>query len=213
MSKRKKCHQCQRPAGLCLCGLIPQLASQTQILLLQHPSEQKHPLNTARLAALGLTNALLWIGETFDQLNDYLAEQQAAYRPVLLYPSEQAATALSYLQQNVSATPETPFKPYLVVVPDGTWKKARKIIYCNPLLQSLPHITLTDAPVSQYRLRKASEEAALSTLEAVVYLLNELEQPASFNQLLVPFNQLIEQQIQAMGQQIYQRNYLDQQAK
>ena len=47
---RPACARCQRPLSLCLCALIPALASRTRVLLLQHPSERRHPLNTARLA-------------------------------------------------------------------------------------------------------------------------------------------------------------------
>ncbi|MEF9674018.1 DTW domain-containing protein [Pseudomonas sp. PCH446] len=45
-----------------MCALIPQLDSRTRVLLLQHPSEVNHALNTARLAALGLSNAELRVG-------------------------------------------------------------------------------------------------------------------------------------------------------
>ncbi len=57
-----------RPQSHCLCELIPQVDSRTRVLLLQHPSEVSHALNTARLAALGLTNAQLLVGEVFEDL-------------------------------------------------------------------------------------------------------------------------------------------------
>jgi DTW domain-containing protein YfiP len=60
---RPQCPICQRPLSHCLCSLIPDLASRTQVLLLQHPSEAGHALNTARLVALGLKTAELRVGE------------------------------------------------------------------------------------------------------------------------------------------------------
>ena len=66
---RAQCPRCLRPQSHCLCELIPQLDSRTRVLLLQHPSEVNHALNTARLAALGLKNAELRVGETFDDLD------------------------------------------------------------------------------------------------------------------------------------------------
>ena len=63
---RPQCPRCTRPAERCLCALIPRLASRSRILILQHPSEVKHALNTARLAALGLCNAELLVGEVFE---------------------------------------------------------------------------------------------------------------------------------------------------
>lgn len=64
---RPCCSRCQRPLAHCLCELIPALDSRTRLLILQHPSEAGHALNTARLAALGLRNAQLKIAERFEE--------------------------------------------------------------------------------------------------------------------------------------------------
>ena len=60
---RIRCERCARPASHCLCALIPSLPSRTRVLVLQHPSEVGHALNTAGLAVLGLRNAELRVGE------------------------------------------------------------------------------------------------------------------------------------------------------
>ena len=150
---RPQCPRCLRPTTHCLCALIPHLDSRTRVLLLQHPSEVNHALNTARLAALGLNNA------------------------------------------------------QLLVVPDGTWRKARKLLHLNPLLAALPRVTLANGGVSRYRLRKAPGPGALSTLEAIVQALQVLEAPVSFEPLLKPFEALIEGQIAAMGEEVFWRNH------
>ena len=97
--------------------------------------------------------------------------------------------------------------PLLLVVPDGTWRKARKLLHLNPLLAALPRVTLASAVESRYRLRKAPGPGALSTVEAIVQALQVLEAPASFEPLLRPFEALIEGQIAAMGEDTYQRNH------
>ena len=70
---RIQCPRCLRPQSHCLCPLVPSLDSRTRVILLQHPSETAHALNTARLAALGLNNAELRVGEVFDDLAEWLA--------------------------------------------------------------------------------------------------------------------------------------------
>ena len=65
---RARCERCARPLNHCLCHLIPRLSSRTRVLILQHPDEVGHALNTARLAALGLDNAELRVGERFADL-------------------------------------------------------------------------------------------------------------------------------------------------
>lgn len=197
---RAQCPRCLRPQTHCLCALIPQLDSRTRVLLLQHPSEVNHALNTARLAALGLTNAELRVGEVFKGLDALL--NPPGYQARLLFVGDDA----QLIQADNKAGDSLPM---LLVVPDGTWRKARKLLHLNPLLARLPRVTLPDGAASRYRLRKAPGPGALSTLEAIVQALDILEAPRSFAPLLRPFEALIEGQIEAMGADTYQRNHGD----
>ena len=195
---RPQCSRCLRPITHCLCPLIPSLDSRTRVLLLQHPSEVNHALNTARLAALGLNNAQLVVGEVFEDLATLL--NPPGYQARLLFPADDAQPLQGY-------TPGD--QPLLLVVPDGTWRKARKLLHLNPLLAALPRVALASERVSRYRLRKAPGPGALSTVEAIVQALQVLEAPASFDALLKPFDALIEGQIAAMGEAVYQRNHVE----
>ncbi|WP_369301288.1 tRNA-uridine aminocarboxypropyltransferase [Pseudomonas sp. N2-5-1-1] len=195
---RPQCSRCLRPVTHCLCALIPSLDSRTRVLLLQHPSEVNHALNTARLAALGLNNAQLVVGEVFEDLPTLL--NPPGYQARLLFPAEDAQPLQAY-------TPTD--EPMLLVVPDGTWRKARKLLHLNPLLAALPRVALAEGAVSRYRLRKAPGPGALSTVEAIVQALQVLEAPASFDALLKPFEALIEGQIAAMGEEVFRKNHGD----
>ena len=193
---RPQCSRCLRPATHCLCALIPSLDSRTRVLLLQHPSEVNHALNTARLAALGLSTAQLVVGEIFEDLPTLL--NPPGYQARLLFPAEDAQPLQAYAPGS---------QPLLLVVPDGTWRKARKLLHLNPLLAALPRVALAEGAASRYRLRKAPGPGALSTVEAIVQALQVLEAPTSFEPLLQPFNALIDGQIAAMGQAVYQKNH------
>ncbi|MCB2252711.1 DTW domain-containing protein [Pseudomonas chlororaphis] len=195
---RAQCPRCRRPKSHCLCPLIPRLDSRTRVLLLQHPSEVDHALNTARLAALGLNNAELIVGEVFDDLPALL--NPPGYQARLLFPAEDAQPLRAYAS-------EPDGQPLLLVVPDGTWRKARKLLHLNPLLAALPRVTLGAGAVSRYRLRKAPGPGALSTVEAIVQALQTLEAPTSFEPLLKPFEALIDGQIAAMGEEVFLRNH------
>lgn len=190
---RPRCPRCQRPLKQCLCALIPSLVSETEVLILQHPSETGHALNTARLAALGLTSAELRVGERFDDLPK--SDSRESY---LLFPGDHAVPLTKLAAEDQSLR---------LVVPDGTWRKARKLLHLNPALASLPRVALPEGLTSRYRLRKAPMPGALSTLEAIVVALNALEGAGRFDALLRPFEALIETQIDAMGAEVFQRNH------
>lgn len=166
------------------------------------PSEVGHALNTAGLAVLGLCNAELRVGERF-------AEETwrvPGYRACLLFPGEQAR-ALAEMAAEAAG------EPLLLVVPDGTWRKARKLLHLNPALAALPRVSLAEGMASRYRLRKAPGEGALSTIEAIAAALDELEAPRTHEALLKPFDALIEGQIAAMGEDTYRRNHLSQERR
>lgn len=193
---RPQCSRCLRPVTHCLCALIPSLDSRTRVLLLQHPSEVNHALNTARLAALGLNNAQLLVGEVFEDLPTLLSAP--GYQARLLFPADDAQPLQAYASSD---------EPLLLVVPDGTWRKARKMLHLNPLLAALPRVTLAEGAVSRYRLRKAPAPGALSTIEAITQALQVLEAPTCFEALLKPFDALIEGQITAMGPAVFEKNH------
>lgn len=194
--RRQLCERCSRPQSHCLCALIPSLPSRTRVLILQHPDEQRHALNTARLAALGLQNAQLCVAE---RLESSLGEGLDDGATWLLFPGEDAQPL---------ATLAALADPQRLVVPDGSWRKARKLLHLNPQLAALPRVCLPHGLVSRYRVRKAPKEGALSTLEAIVSALNALEGAGRFDALLRPFEALIDGQIAAMGDEVYQRNHL-----
>ena len=110
---RVHCPRCQRPQSHCLCPLIPRLASRTRVLILQHPDEVRHALNTARLAALGLCNAELRIGEHFPELEAELSGRQVW----LLFPGAAALRVEALAGQACG-------EERVLIVPDGTWRKA-----------------------------------------------------------------------------------------
>lgn len=195
---RRRCAGCRRPEIHCLCALIPNVSSDTLIVVIQHPSEAEHALNTARLLVLGLSNAVLITAERLAPEFEALF-LDPGWHTELLFPGPGASL--------ISPQP-TQLKPRRLVLLDGTWRKARKLIHLNPVLRSLPQVALPDGLQSRYRLRKAPAGGALSTIEAGVAALTIIEPSTDFSPILRPFDALIDGQIAAMGAQTYQRNHL-----
>lgn len=173
------------------------VSHRTRVLILQHPDEHRHPLNTGRLAVLGLQRAELIIGEHFPQLASILSTSGPAF---LLFPGESARAPQPLAHSPSNESP-------LLIVPDGTWRKARKIMQANPVLGALPRLSLEAGAPSRYRVRKTRQPAAVSTIEAIARTLALLEPDQDFHPILKPFDALIDQQIEAMGADVYRRHH------
>ena len=156
-------------------------------MLLQHPRERDVPIGTARMAALCLPNAELHVGVRWAGSAALTRALSHPARPaVLLYPGEGA----------IDVARHPPPGPVTLVVVDGTWWQARKVIRDNPELSALPRYTFTPPTPSEYRIRKEPDAACVSTIEALVHVLGVLEGDRErFHALLAPFRAMIDAQI------------------
>ncbi len=186
-------------------------------MVLQHPLEVDNPKGSARLLCLSLSRSHLVMGEVFDEtaLHALLTQPLPGQSPssstklsgtkhaVLLYPETPSG-------QQTAQSPHPPLRPdalcdsaqLRLIVLDGTWRKSRKMLFLNPLLQQLPRLPLRNMPASHYLIRKAHRPDQLSTLEATCAALGQLEQRAeTFTPLLTAFDGFVAQQ---MGYRIRQ---------
>ena len=63
---RLLCPHCLRPQTTCICRFVTPIASTGEVLILQHPLEEHHAKNSARLLHLSLPGSRLVVGEVFD---------------------------------------------------------------------------------------------------------------------------------------------------
>lgn len=173
------------------------MASEVEVVILQHPLEVKQAKGSARLLHLSLHGSELHTGELFDAaVLNKLLHAPGKYS-VLLYPEFDEALSHSMIspEQLDAEMLASPACLRLIVL-DGTWRKSRKMLYLNPLLQALPRLSLRNMPESHYRIRKAHRADQLSTLEACCYALMQLEQDdEKFSPLFAAFDCFIEQQM------------------
>lgn len=169
--------------------------------MLQHPDEVSNPKGSAIIAELGLEQYSVWVGEDFskhEELNQILKHQTE--RTAIMFPAGKA---------EILATRKDNWTPENLIVIDATWRKAKKIWQLNPQLHSLKAFTFSETEQSDYRIRKAPEQGYLSTVECIVKALRELEGGSKdYQPLLDLFRQMIDFQIEKMGEETFQRNYL-----
>lgn len=187
-TEREFCYTCWRAQILCLCKFVEVVANKKEIIFLQHPNERTMPFNTARLAHLSLAKSQLISGIYFND-NEIISALAAKQNRIgLLFPSAEA--------QDLSKAPE---QLESLIIVDGTWREAKKIIYHSSALQSIPHYSFSPEKPSNYRIRKEPSDSHISTIEATVYALGILEKnPGKFDPLIALFDRMVDRQIYFM---------------
>ncbi len=183
---RPTCLRCLRPQAFCVCEGLGPIPSRTRVLLLQHPREARLAICSAWLTRVALENAELHRGIRFGsdpRIAALVAEPGAA----LLFPGE-GATAVDAL-----AGPP----PRTLIVVDGTWLQAEKMLAVNPAIAALPRLTLSGHESGYGELRREPAEGHLSTLEAVAHALGALEgDRARFAPMIDAFRRMVALQLE-----------------
>ncbi|XP_028411268.1 DTW domain-containing protein 2-like [Dendronephthya gigantea] len=173
-TKRPICERCKRPTKVCLCRAIPDkpLNISTTVYILQHPEERHRTLTTVPLLSACLPNDKCIVYNDVRYSHEkYPALHQLLKRPetLVLYP-DASATDLRKLVKEASAS-----QKYNLVVPDGTWRQAKKIFKQNSALQQARKVQLNENIKSRYVIRTQPTRNSLSTLEAIAVALSILE--------------------------------------
>ncbi|WP_165767371.1 tRNA-uridine aminocarboxypropyltransferase [Parendozoicomonas haliclonae] len=208
-SKRALCSRCHRPVSACYCSGLDTCAAPFRIVILRPGKEKKHALNTGGIVDLAVSNCEILEGEDFSS-NEALLKLLELYqgRCWLLYPGEQVDEPDVLSVRRAEQSPDS--NEQLLIVLDATWKKSRKMLYLFPRLAELPRISLSEPMASRYRLRKVPGQGFLSTVEAVVAVLEQAgHSQNACRQMLQAFESMIEHQIASMGAEVWQKNYQD----
>ncbi|WP_220753332.1 MULTISPECIES: tRNA-uridine aminocarboxypropyltransferase [Shewanella] len=183
------CDDCGYPKTTCICDSVSPMSIKTGVIVLQHPSEVEHAKNTVKLLCLTLPATKVVVGETADDFAELQVYLQQAGKPVyLVYPSETSQSAA-----DSEASEEC-----IILLIDGTWRKAFKMLQLNPWLLELPALHIEFEGVSQYRIRKAKRSDSLSTLEATAYMLQAISPSLDIAPMFAPFDAMVQHKLDAM---------------
>jgi DTW domain-containing protein YfiP len=230
MSRREnadqRCVHCHLHQLICICAQLPRILTRTRLVVLLHGREADKPTNTGALAALCLPNAVVRAppaatdrrlspatraphraddADGADDADDAKASDairdarrtapfDVGADAALLFPSVNART----LAGGASARIAT------LVVPDGTWRQARKMardLDRSPDAAAWPRVALPEGlPPTQYRLRNERREGGLSTLEAIAHALAILDgDPTIATRLLAAQRMFVERTLWVRG--------------
>lgn len=175
--------------SLCVCALIPRLETRTRLTLIIHRYEDRKPTNTGRLAAECLTNSQVCVRGHLNAPADEI-EFASGYRPILLFPSEDARPLPELLEGDL---------PVQLFVPDGNWRQASKVRARVPGMSKVPCAILPPGPPTSYRLRSEPHAGGLATMEAIARAFGILESKAVQEALELLFFVTVERTLWARG--------------
>ncbi|WCJ33470.1 DTW domain-containing protein [Euphorbia peplus] len=189
--RRSVCSNCNRPSPVCLCHVIPSspITTVTQIIIIQHPHESHHKLNTTSLLTKSLLNATSVVSRRLKPNNLHaLLSNLHSPRAATFYlfppsPSSPALT-LSELKKEVQIGKSS---PAVLIVFDATWKHAREMVKSSEgyLGKFARRVCLDEFDEgmeggsiydSELVLRKEPCGGCVSTLEAVARWLGAVEE-------------------------------------
>jgi DTW domain-containing protein YfiP len=176
-----RCHACAFRGPACLCGELSRVHNHLPVVVLRHAAELSKPTGSARWASLALSRCEIvdyaLLPEPFD---DRVLDSRGAW---LVFPG--------------AATSVPPGKPARLIVPDGTWQQARRMVARVAKLRSLPRLSLPP-PLQTARLRRAPR-GGMSTLEAISAALGACGDPAAAAALHAVHERVMARAVAARG--------------
>lgn len=189
-TSREVCWRCHRPKVVCWCADVVTVESPTRVVFIQHPREARVPVSTCRMAHRSLPGSELFITlnpEGSERLQALASTPGAA----VLFPSDEAVDA-----RELKEPPTTLF------VVDGTWDNAKKLLFRSPLFAAMPKVRLQPSKPGNYRIRKEPKAHCLSTIEAVVEVLETCERaPGRYAPMLKAFDAMVDRQLEYIARQ------------
>ena len=168
---------------MCLCDQLVHIENQIPVLVLQHPKEKTHPLNTVHIAKKCLGTI-----EVRQTPIDNLICRSWTKDAALLFPHRESVPL-----------PSDHKGPLLFL--DATWPKAQGMRLSIPALRKKTCYHIPEPPRGEYIIRKAKHPYALSSIEAIAATLEYLEQtPERYEPLRNAFRARIQMQIQHINQ-------------
>ncbi len=164
--KKELCEKCGLYNVLCICNQIEKISLKNKVSVIIPDVESKKISNTGGLVKATLTNSEVFIRGKKNELFNPDNVLDDNYQNIILYTG---GRELSYdLIKSFD-------KPVNLIVPDGTWTTAPKIVTREPKFYSIPKVSLIKPPLSQYRIRKHPNPYCISTFEAILYALEIIE--------------------------------------
>jgi DTW domain-containing protein YfiP len=168
-TKKDRCARCQINYRLCFCEYLKPIAIKTPVQVVMHISETQLTSNTVNLLKQVHQDCHIYLrGQQGERPDFQEALLEERYTPLYLFPNDDAIVLTKEFLNQCE-------KPINLIVPDGTWRQAKKIKKRIPEFEKIQSVTLPGVITSNYKLRTPPKDGMLSTFEAISKALGIIE--------------------------------------
>ncbi len=159
-----------------------------------HYRELVTTTNTARIAHFMLKNSSVHYRGLIK--NPLVENQilQSGFTPLYLYPSEESVPLTQELVQSLGKVQ--------LIVPDGSWRQAKRVARREPFLKNVQHVKLSDASSGIFYLRRKIKEEGVSTIEAIARALGVIESKEIQQSMENVFRIMVEKTLDTRGKKL-----------
>ena len=174
-----RCPRCRINTHWCFCEHIKTVESDVRVSIVMHHTERWLTSNTAHFASLVLPSCEIIERGVLDSPipEDIFSCPDTDY--LYLFPTEDSLPIREFAKTK---------KTVHLVVPDGSWSKAKKIHKRENIFKAMPKYHLIDVGTSNYQLRKSPGENFLCTYEVVANASEALDNSVVKDQMLEVFD-------------------------
>lgn len=195
-TKSDRCDRCKVNYRLCFCEFLKPIEIKTPVQIIMHIGELNLTSNTVNLLKKVHENCSVNIrGDKNNQIDykDLLLED--THEPLYLFPDENAIPLNLEFLTSLK-------KPINLIVPDGTWRQAKKIKRRVSEFENIKSVTLPEKHYSKYKLRNSPKIGMLSTFEAISKALGIIEGNEVEERLNKIFKIMVQQNLKARARPI-----------
>lgn len=186
----KWCVECKMKSHVCICSLINPLLNQTHITIIMHHREDISTTNTARIVLKMLKNSDKHFRGLIDKPLRREDVLKPGFKPIYLFPSENSKPL---------RVEEFDGQKLQIIVPDGSWRQAKKFSRRESFLNELPHYRLPNKVPNNFFLRKQTKNDGVSTIEAIAHAISIVESSAIKDSLMHVFNEMVSRTLSTRG--------------
>ena len=176
----RRCSQCLVHIENCFCTKLKEIKLSTKISFILPRIERSFPSNTANIVLNSMPNSSFFErGHQGCPVEESFLERKN-YTPLYLYPSNDAEELTPELIKSID-------NPIHLIIPDGTWRQAKKIYRREVNLHSVKQIKINPLSKSIYPLRRQKFDEGLCTFEATAEAIKLIEDESTYRLMMDNF--------------------------